>query len=176
LTRTSTGCAWPSFEAEPASARLAVDLPDGRPLVAVDLPDGRPLVAVELLGDKVARLLAGEALAVPGYVAPSALVDEQRAVPVEPEQLEEPVPGGDETPELPADEYGTKLDEPPAGTEPIARPAQVEPPERVVAYVDGRWRDALVVSRGAPRSSPTSSMARSATAAVRLLARNEGGM
>jgi hypothetical protein len=63
------------------------------------------------------------------------------------EQLAEPVPGGGETPEVPAGEYGSKLDEPPAGTEPIMRPAQLDPPERVVAYVDGRWRDGLVVSR-----------------------------
>jgi hypothetical protein len=76
------------------------------------LPDGSALVVVELLGDDVAQLLAGETLALPGYVSPSALVAEQ---PVEPEQLEEPAPGGEveqaaepvtdgeETPEVPAD-------------------------------------------------------------------------
>jgi hypothetical protein len=122
----------------------------------VDLPDGSALVAVDLTGDEVARLLAGETLALPGYVAPAAPTGEQ---PAEPEQLEEPLPGGEveqlaepvpggaETPEVPAGEYGSNLDEPPAGTEPITRPAQLDPPERVVAYVDGRWRDWLVVSR-----------------------------
>jgi hypothetical protein len=125
----------------------------------VDLPDGSALVAVDLTGDEVARLLAGETLALPGYVAPAALVGEQPAEPVEPEQLEEPmpggeveqlaepVPGGDETPDVPAGEYGSKLDDTPAGTEPITRPAQLDPPERVVAYIDGLWRDGLVVSR-----------------------------
>jgi hypothetical protein len=57
------------------------------------------------------------------------------------------VPGVDETPEVPPGEYGSNLDDPPAGTEPITRPTQLEPPDRVVAYVDGRWRDGLVVSR-----------------------------
>jgi hypothetical protein len=122
----------------------------------VDMPDGSALVAVELIGDEVARLLAGETLALPGYVSQSALVHEQppepeqpeEPGPVEPEQLEAPVLGGDETPEVPAGEYGSNLDDPPAGTEPIRGPAQVDPPERVVAYVDGRWRDGLVISRG----------------------------
>jgi hypothetical protein len=27
------------------------------------------------------------------------------------------------------------------------RPVQLDPPERVVAYVDGRWRDGLAISR-----------------------------
>jgi hypothetical protein len=127
------------------------------PLLArleVDLPDGSALVAVELIGDEVARLLAGETLALPGYVSPSALVHEQppepeqpeEPEPVVPEQVEAPVPAGDATLEVPAGEYGSNLDDPPTGTEPIARPAQLDPPERVVAYVDGRWRDGLVVS------------------------------
>ena len=129
--------------------------------LAVELPDGRALVAVELLGDEVARLLAGETLALPGYVSRSALVDEQPADPVEPVQLDEPEPGDrgqvgqldepladvEETPGPGTATYGSNLDDPPAGTEPIARPAQVDPPQRVVVYVDGRWRDALVVSR-----------------------------
>jgi hypothetical protein len=55
----------------------------------VDLPDGSALVAVELIGDEVARLLAGETLALPGYVSPAVLVHEQ---PAEPEQPEEPEP------------------------------------------------------------------------------------
>jgi len=93
-----------------------------------------PRLDVELIGDEVARLLAGETLVVRGYVAPAALVDEVPAElvePVESEQLAEPsVPGGDETPEVPGGEYGPELDEPPAGTEPITRPAQVDPPQR----------------------------------------------
>jgi hypothetical protein len=143
-----------AFEVAPATRPAAM-----LARLEVDLPDGSALVAVDLTGDEVARLLAGETLALPGYVAPAALVGEQPAEPVELEQLEEPMPGGeveqlpeplpagDETPEVPAGEYGSKLDEPPAGTEPITRPAQVDPPERVVAYVDGRWRDGLVISR-----------------------------
>jgi hypothetical protein len=134
--------------------------------LTVDLPDGSALVAVELIGDEVARLLAGETLVLPGYVSPAALVHEQppepeqpevpepiepeqpvEPMPVEPEQLEDPEPRVDETPEVPIGEYGSKLDEPPAGTEPVTGPAQVEPHERVVAYVDGRWHDGLVVSR-----------------------------
>jgi len=151
---------------------LAVEgAPPARPVavlarLAVELPDGSALVAVELTGDEVARLLAGETLAVPGYVAPAALVDEQPAEPIEPEpvepepvepepgdrvqaeQLYEPVPDVVETPGPATAVYGSNLDDPPAGTEPIARPAQVDRPQRVVAYVDGWWRDALVVSRG----------------------------
>jgi hypothetical protein len=133
--------------------------------LAVDLPNGRVLVAVELLGDEVARLLAGETLALPGYVSPWALVEEQAADPVEPVQLDEPEPGDrgqvgqvgeldepfpdvEETPGPGTAAYGSNLDDPPAGTEPIVRPTQVEPPQRVVAYVEGRWCDALAVSRG----------------------------
>jgi hypothetical protein len=135
--------------------------------LAVDLPDGRALVAVELLGDEVAWLLAGETLALPGYVIASALVDEEsgelvRSVPLdepepEPEsepghrgqavQLDEPPPDVEETPGPGTATYGSNFDDPPAGTEPIAGPAEVDPPHRVVAYIDGRWRDALVVSR-----------------------------
>lgn len=144
---------WVSFAFEIASpARPAAVLAR----LEVDLPDGSALVAVDLNGDEVARLLAGETLALPGYVAPAALIGEQ---PAEPEQLDEPLPGGeverlaepapggDQAPEVPAGEYGPKLDEPPAGTEPITRPAQLVPPERVVTYLDGRWRAGLVISR-----------------------------
>jgi hypothetical protein len=125
--------------------------------LAVDLSDGSALVAVEPIGGEVARLLACETLAVPGFVAWSALVDKHPAVPkVEPElpaepltggeveQLAEPLPGGDETPEVLAGECGPQLDESRHGTD---HAAQVEPPERVVVYVDGRWRDGLVISR-----------------------------
>jgi hypothetical protein len=142
------------FELDPAAtARLVVDLPDGRPLVATDLT-----------GEEVVRLLAGESLSVPGYVSPSAIAPEPApAVSAEPEQLvepeptemgevqqiDEPMPDVEEAaaPEPAAVAYGSKFDEPPAGTQPIARPEQLDPPHRVVAYVAGRWRDALVVSR-----------------------------
>jgi hypothetical protein len=124
--------------------------------LAVDLPDGRPLVVLDLTGEEVVRLLGGELLSVPGYVSPSAVEPEPPAAPVatdtteqlgEVEQLGEPVPDVDETPELPAGEYGSQLDQAPTGTDPITRPTQLHPPHRVVAYVAGRWRDALVVSR-----------------------------
>lgn len=125
------------FELDPpATARLAVDLPDGRPLIALDLT-----------GDEVMRLLAGEPLSVPAYVHPSVLEPAPPAGGDEVEQIDEPVPDLGETPELPGGEYGLRLDEPPAGTEPITRPAQLHPPHRVVAYVAGRWCDALVLSR-----------------------------
>lgn len=122
-----------AFEVAPP-ARPAAELAR----LTVDLPDGSALVAVELIGDEVARLLAGETLALPGYVSPTALVHEhppepeqpEEPVPVETEQLEAPVPGVDETPEVPAGESGSKLDEPPAGTEPITGPAQVDPSRR----------------------------------------------
>ncbi|MGH8966477.1 MAG: hypothetical protein ACRDXB_14290, partial [Actinomycetes bacterium] len=55
---------------------------------------------------------------------------------------------------LPGDEqvsapgvYGSTLTEPPEDTEPVTRAGQLQPPHRVVAYVAGRWRTALVVSR-----------------------------
>jgi hypothetical protein len=65
------------------------------------LPDVSALVAVELIGDEVARLLAGETLALPGYVSPTALVHEQ---PPEPEQPEEDLMGTAERPTTPSDE------------------------------------------------------------------------
>jgi hypothetical protein len=129
--------------------------------LAIDLLDGRPLVALDLTGDELTRLLAGEPLSEPGYVRPSAIEPEPPAVPAEREQLVEPKPaGGGEVEQIgelvpdlggfrerPAGEYGSRFDEPPAGTEPVTRPAQLQPPHRVVAHVAGRWRDALVVSR-----------------------------
>jgi hypothetical protein len=39
------------------------------------------------------------------------------------------------------------LGEPPAGAEPITRGKEVAPGEAVVAYVGGRWRNAVVVTR-----------------------------
>lgn len=92
----------------------------------VDLPDGSALVAVDLTGDEVARLLAGETLAVPVYVALAALVEGHLAEPVEAEQLEqplpvgeveqlaEPVPDGNETPDVSARDYGSNR-APPTG-------------------------------------------------------------
>jgi hypothetical protein len=105
-------------------ARLVVDEPDGL------------LVEVELTGDELALLLAGETIAVPGQVSgheePAAdqPVSEPAVV-----ELEEPV------------RESTAFDEPPGGTEPIARSTDVRPGEAVVAYIRGRWREAVVVRR-----------------------------
>jgi hypothetical protein len=109
-------------------ARLVADEPDGL------------LVEVELTGDELALLLAGESIAVPAQVsglepAPS---DEQVT---EPDAAEPDAPPE----ELPRD--STAFDEPPAGTEPIARSTDVRPGETVVAYIRGRWREAVVIRR-----------------------------
>jgi hypothetical protein len=140
---------------------LAIELePPVTARLAIDLPDGRPLVTLDLTGEETVRLLAGEPLSVPGYVIPSAIEPEPpTTVPEEPEQPVEPEPtevGDVEQVALPvpdtgetsaAGAYGARLDEPPPGTETVTRAAQLHPPHRVVAYVAGRWRDALVVSR-----------------------------
>lgn len=150
------------FELDPvATARLVVDLPDGRPLVAADLT-----------GEEVVRLLAGESLSVPGYASPSAIALEPApAVSAEFEQLEpeptemgqveqidEPMPDVEEAAAPVPAAYESKLDEPPPGTEPIARAEQLDPTHRVVAYVAGRWRDALVVSRDPTSPRPESTI------------------
>jgi hypothetical protein len=131
-------------------ARLAVYEPDGR------------LVEVELTGDQLARLLAGDVVSTPGQVA----AVERRQVPeelavvldvegwgVEPEPPEDSEEPDDEPVEASEPEpaqsglYSTAVDEPPPGTEPISRSMDLGPTEQVVAYVGGRWRDAVVVSR-----------------------------
>ena len=116
-----------TVDQEPAGvvvARLVLDEPD------------RLLVEVELTGDELALLLAGETIAVPGQVSgfEQPPVDEPAAQPVVVER-EEPV------------RESTAFDEPPAGTEPIARSTDVRPGEAVVAYIRGRWRDVVVVRR-----------------------------
>jgi hypothetical protein len=109
-------------------ARLVVDEPDGL------------LVEIDLSGDELALLLAGETVFVPGQVSG-----------LEPMAGDEPEIGADMAePEAPPQESGpdgTAFDEPPAGTEPIARSTDVRPGEAVVAYVRGRWREAVVVRR-----------------------------
>jgi hypothetical protein len=120
-----------TVDQEPAGvvvARLVVDEPDGL------------LVEVELTGDELALLFAGETVAVPGQVSGIELppVDEPATEPTtEPDVVE---------PEVPMRE-STALDEPPAGTEPIARSTDVRPGEAVLAYIRGRWRDVVVVRR-----------------------------
>ena len=119
-------------------ARLVADEPDGL------------LVEIELTADELALLLAGETLAVPARV--SGLEPE-----LPDEEAEEEGAAEDETtepdvaePEAPPEELrrdSTAFDEPPAGTEPIARSTDVRPGETVVAYIRGRWREAVVVQR-----------------------------
>jgi hypothetical protein len=135
-----------TFEQDPAGALVA--------RLAVAEPD-RWLVELELTGDALARLLAGETLAVSGEVSdveymhdiePAVELDviEPETAPEEaahePAHVEEPTPA-------PPAAYSTFLYEPPAGTEPIARSTDVAPGEAVVAYIRGRWQDAVVVKR-----------------------------
>jgi hypothetical protein len=116
-----------TVDQEPAGvvvARLVVDEPDGL------------LVEVELTGDELALLLAGETIAVSGQVSG-----------LEQPPADEPATVPDAVgPEEPVRE-STAFDEPPAGTEPIARSTDVRPGEVVVAYIRCRWRDAEVVRR-----------------------------
>jgi hypothetical protein len=113
-------------------ARLVADEPDGL------------LVEIELTADELALLLAGETLAVPARVSglePAPDEEEPEEEATEPDVVEPEAPPE----ELPRD--GTAFDEPPAGTEPIARSTDVRPGETVVAYIRGRWREAVVVRR-----------------------------
>jgi hypothetical protein len=107
--------------------------------LAVDAPEGR-VVEADLTGDELALLLAGDTVVVPGEVGGTEQPDDE---PGGPEALPEPavvdVP-------LPAT-FGTSLDEPPPDSEPIARSTDVAPGEAVLAYIRGRWRDAVVVRR-----------------------------
>lgn len=109
-------------------ARLVADEPEGL------------LVEVELTGDELALLLAGETVAVPGRVSGlDQLHTEEPAI--EPDVVA-PEPAPEE-----GARDGTAFDEPPAGTEPIARSTDVRPGEAVLAHIRGRWRDAVVVRR-----------------------------
>lgn len=112
------------------AARLSVDAPEGR------------VVEVELTGDELALLLAGDTVVVPGEVGGT----------------EQPVEEPDEEPEeavleealvqVPAPvTFSASLDEPPPDSEPIARSTDVAPGEVVLAYIRGRWRDAVVIRR-----------------------------
>ena len=116
-----------TVDQEPAGgvvARLVVDEPDGL------------LVEVELTGDELALLLAGETIAVLGQVsAPEQPPPDEAATEPDVVEAEEPV------------RESTAFDEPHAGTEPIARSTDVRPGEAVVAYIRGRWREAVVVRR-----------------------------
>jgi hypothetical protein len=130
-----------SFKHDPAGmlvARLVVDEHAGR------------LVECELTSDEFTRLLAGETLVVSGEVGGlERLVDEEPAVErhvVEPEVMPEDAGHEPVGVEEPPTAYSAFLYEPPARTEPIARGSDVAPGEVVVAYVGGRWRDAVVVS------------------------------
>lgn len=113
------------------------------------------LVEVEFTGDELALLLAGETIAVPGQVSGLEQPPLEQPLPEEPlpEQPapEEPTTEPDVVAPRAAPEGrtpgGTALDEPPAGTEPIARSTDVRPGEAVLAHIHGRWRDAVVVRR-----------------------------
>lgn len=143
--------------------------------VVVDRASAR-LVELELSGDELARLLAGQALSVPGAVGESDRVDEESTVdqdvgPHADEPADEPLgapPAPSEDVDEVADEtaprerapagtdrkaqgapagYSSVRGEPPAGTDPIRFGTDVVPNEPVVAYIGGRWRDAIVVRR-----------------------------
>jgi hypothetical protein len=113
-------------------ARLVVDEPDGL------------RVEVELTGDELALLLAGETLEVPGQVSEPVLEPEP---PPEPPPEPEDVAPAAPSPAPPLASHGTDLDDPPPGTEPIARSTDVALGEAVLAFIRGRWRDAVVVRR-----------------------------
>jgi hypothetical protein len=122
--------------------------------LAVEEPDGW-LVELDLTGDELARLLAGETVTVAGEVSGIEEVrDEEPEVEldtVEPEAVAEEAehePAGVEQPTpIATAGYSTSLDEPPAGTGPITRSTDVAPGEAVVAYIRGRWQDAVVARR-----------------------------
>src|SRR5690606_7263081 len=122
-----------TVEQDPAgtvSARLVADQPDGL------------LVEVEFTGDELALLLAGETIAVPAQV--SGLAPPEPPPPEPAQAPAEPAAPAAPAPKAPA---GTALDEPPVGSEPITRSTDVRPGESVLAYIHGRWRDAVVVRR-----------------------------
>ncbi|GAA5137871.1 hypothetical protein [Pseudonocardia adelaidensis] len=111
--------------------------------LAVDTPEGR-VVEAELTGDELALLLAGDTVVVPGEVGGA---EEAHDEPGGPEEAgHAPVVADEPAPAAPA-LFTASLDDPPADTEPIARSIDVAPGEAVVAYIRGRWRDAVVVRR-----------------------------
>ena len=100
--------------------------------------------------DELARLLAGETIT----VATTVGAEHGETLPVTPDAAEPealPEDAGEPVTEVPASvpspEHSTSLDDPPAGTEPITRSIDVAPGEAVVAYIRGRWRDAVVAQR-----------------------------
>jgi hypothetical protein len=130
-----------TVEQDPAgtvTARLVADERDGL------------LIEVEFTADELALLLAGETIAVPALVSGLVQPDPEELDAEEPD-TEEPVPEpGVLGPEVAPGQKargGAGLDEPPLGTEPIARSTDVRPGEAVLAYIHGRWRDAVVVRR-----------------------------
>jgi hypothetical protein len=130
-----------TVEQDPAgtvTARLVADERDGL------------LIEVEFTADELALLLAGETIAVPALVSGLVQPDTEELDAEEPD-TEEPVPEpGVLGPEVAPGQKargGADLDEPPLGTEPIARSTDVRPGEAVLAYLHGRWRDAVVVRR-----------------------------
>jgi hypothetical protein len=139
-----------TFEQDPAGALVA--------RLAVEEPDGW-LVELDLTGAEPARLLAGETLTVSGDVSgveqpheeptvePDVVEPETVPEPADVEEAEaEPADFEEPTPATPA-AYSIYVDEPPPGTEPIARSTDVAPGEAVVAYIRQRWQDAVVVRR-----------------------------
>jgi hypothetical protein len=135
-----------TFEQDPAGALVA--------RLAVEEPDGW-LVELDLTGAELARLLAGETLTVSGEVSGFEQPHEEEPA-AEPEVVEPEIAPEETVPEPAADEeprpaapkaYGTSHDKPPTATEQIARSTDVAPGEVVVAYIRGRWQDAVVVRR-----------------------------
>lgn len=109
--------------------------------LAVDTPEGR-LVEAELTGDELALLLAGDTVVVPGEVGGAEQPDDEPGDEPEEAVLEQ-VLGQVPAPAT----FGASLDEPPPDSEPIARSTDVAPGEAVLAYIRGRWREAVVVRR-----------------------------
>jgi hypothetical protein len=63
---------------------------------------------------------------------------------IQPEETGQASGDVDEPAPTPPATYSTALDEPPTGTQPITRSTDVAPGEAVLAYIHGRWRDAVV--------------------------------
>jgi hypothetical protein len=127
---------------------LTVEQDRGGTVVArlvADEPDGL-LVEVEFSGDELALLLAGETVAVQGQVSGLGQHLHADEPATEPDAVEPGVVEPGVAPEERA-RHSTDLDEPPAGTEPIARSTDVRPGQAVLAYIRGRWREAVVVRR-----------------------------
>jgi hypothetical protein len=134
-----------TFEQQPSGALLA--------RLAVDESADR-LVEVELPGELLARLLAGETVLVQGRVterlSEDSVVELDVEEPTEAVQETEPQhdePANGDAPGPAVSWYSAALDAPPPGTVPIMRTTEVARDEAVVAYLRGRWRDAIVVSK-----------------------------